>query len=256
VIPAAERRLVLETAEGVEFSHRLASPLVRGLAVALDLAIVQSVSSAVVGLLAVLEHLSRDFFLFAAILAGFVLSFGYWIFFELRWRGQTPAKRVLGIRVMDVEGRRLEAHQVVLRNLLRVVDQLPFLYLVGAVTGFATSRWQRVGDLVAGTVVVHEPPPVSIRKAGLAEADHGHNSLRDRPHLAKRLRQALGPSEYRIARAALARRDQLDPEARLEVFAALAARIRQMVSLPPEVLEGMSDENLVRGVVEIVEEGR
>ena len=255
MIPAVQRRLVFETAEGVTFSHRLAGPFLRGLALVVDFTVVQTVASALLALLSALHYVSRDLAVFLSILVGFVMGIGYWIFFELRWRGQTPGKRLFGLRVMDVDGRRLAPYQVVLRNLLRVVDQIPLLYLVGAATGFLTARWQRVGDLVAGTVVVHEAEPLGLRRIPPREADHGHNSLRDKPQLAKRLRQALTPMDYRIARSALLRRNELGAQARLEVFSELAQRIRSLVTIPAEVLEGMSDENLVRSVVEIVEEG-
>jgi uncharacterized RDD family membrane protein YckC len=254
--PSTERRLSFETAEGVTFSYQLASPLLRGLAMALDLAIVTAASSMVNGLLAALSLISRDLFGFASILGGFLLSFGYWIYFELKWKGSTPGKKILSLRVIDVEGRRLGLHQVVLRNLLRVVDQLPILYLVGGTTATLNRQWRRVGDLVAGTVVVREPEIGTLRlQAKTGDEGHGHNSLLEQPHLAKRLRQALAPADYRLARSALARRSELAPAARLEVFSSLAERIRHLGQIPPEAVEGVADEMLVRNVVEIIENG-
>ena len=61
----------------------------------------------------------------------FVVWIGYGILFEWFWRGQTPGKRLFRLRVMDVNGLRLQFHQILMRNLLRAVDSLPACYLVG-----------------------------------------------------------------------------------------------------------------------------
>ncbi|MEI9970964.1 MAG: RDD family protein [Ignavibacteriota bacterium] len=61
----------------------------------------------------------------------FVISVVYAIVLEWRWRGQTIGKRLFGLRVMDVHGLHLQFPQIAIRNLLRVIDMLPFLYLVG-----------------------------------------------------------------------------------------------------------------------------
>jgi uncharacterized RDD family membrane protein YckC len=70
----------------------------------------------------------------------------------------TPGKALLDLRVASVDGRPLNARQAVVRNLLRIVDGLPFLYLAGIIAIAASKRHQRVGDMVAGTVVVRAEP--------------------------------------------------------------------------------------------------
>ena len=92
------------------------------------------------------------------ILAAFVLYYGYFAVFETMWSGQTPGKRAIGIRVIAASGRPLGAVDAILRNLLRIVDQMPGMYAVGLLAIFLTSRNQRLGDLAAGTVVVHDRP--------------------------------------------------------------------------------------------------
>ena len=72
--------------------------------------------------------------------------------------GQTPGKRVVGIRVIKVGGYSLRFLDVLLRNLMRFVDFLPVFYGVGAASLLVTSRCQRLGDVVAGTLVVHQEP--------------------------------------------------------------------------------------------------
>src|ERR1051326_7532411 len=86
-----------------------------------------------------------------------VIFDGYFAVFEWIWRGQTPGKRWLKLRVIREDGRPISFFEAVVRNLLRTVDFLvPPFYSIGLISVFATERDQRVGDLVAGTVVVRE----------------------------------------------------------------------------------------------------
>jgi uncharacterized RDD family membrane protein YckC len=86
----------------------------------------------------------------------FLFHWGYFTLFEAFWRGQTPGKRVMRIRVIQQTGRPIGLLESMGRNLLRAIDMLPTFYIFGVITMFLTSRQQRLGDLVAGTLVVHE----------------------------------------------------------------------------------------------------
>jgi uncharacterized RDD family membrane protein YckC len=86
----------------------------------------------------------------------FVVGWGYFALFEAYWQGQTPGKRVMKVRVIKDSGRQITLFEALARNLLRVVDYLPGFYLVGLITMLCNKRSQRLGDLVAGTIVVHE----------------------------------------------------------------------------------------------------
>lgn len=86
----------------------------------------------------------------------FVVQWGYFTLFETFWNGRTPGKRLLRLRVMQQNGRSIGFLDALSRNLLRVADGIPGFYLVGLISVFATRRSQRLGDLVAGTIVVHE----------------------------------------------------------------------------------------------------
>ena len=92
------------------------------------------------------------------IIFAFLLMSGYFALFEWIWRGQTPGKRWLKLRVFRADGRPIGFFEAMVRNLLRNFDMLPSppFYSVGLVSVFVTARDQRVGDLVAGTVVVRE----------------------------------------------------------------------------------------------------
>ena len=87
----------------------------------------------------------------------FVVWDGYFVLFEWLWRGQTPGKRWLKLRVIREDGRPISFFEAIVRNLLRLFDIQPAIfYSVGLISVFSTDRDQRVGDLVAGTVVVRE----------------------------------------------------------------------------------------------------
>lgn len=88
----------------------------------------------------------------------FLLHWGYFTMFEAFWNGQTPGKRLMKLRVIQLSGRALGLFESMGRNLIRYVDMLPVFYFLGAICVFVTRRQQRLGDMVAGTVVVHATP--------------------------------------------------------------------------------------------------
>jgi uncharacterized RDD family membrane protein YckC len=92
-----------------------------------------------------------------AVLLLFLILAGYFAFFEWIWNGQTPGKRWLKLRVIREDGRPITFWEAAVRNLLRIFDIMPLpFYSVGLICVFVSGRDQRVGDLVAGTVVVRE----------------------------------------------------------------------------------------------------
>jgi uncharacterized RDD family membrane protein YckC len=86
----------------------------------------------------------------------FIFRWGYFTLFEAFWNGRTPGKRVAKIRVIQRTGRGIGLFESMTRNFLRFVDEIPVVYMVGAVSIFLTRQHQRLGDLAAGTIVVHE----------------------------------------------------------------------------------------------------
>jgi uncharacterized RDD family membrane protein YckC len=91
-----------------------------------------------------------------AILFMFSVYWGYFAFFEMIWKGQTPGKRLAKIRVIKESGRPINAYEAIARNLLRAIDGLPGMYGVGIVCMMLNRQNRRLGDYVAGTVVVHD----------------------------------------------------------------------------------------------------
>ena len=126
--------LKIRTPEGVEFALPLAGPVSRMLAFVVDIGVVITIGSVAKQVLGPLGFLGKDFLDAIHIMSYFVISLAYMAVAEWLWRGQTVGKRLLGLRVVDAGGFRLEPSQVIVRNLMRFVDGLPALYLVGGIT--------------------------------------------------------------------------------------------------------------------------
>ncbi len=242
--------LQIRTPEGVVFSQALAGPVTRFIAWLLDFLVYTGISIALGLLLGLLSIFGGEFVVALHLILYFTLTLGYSIFFEWIWRGQTIGKRIMRLRVVDAEGLRLKFHQIVIRNLLRTVDMLPFFYLVGGMAFILNRRAQRLGDFAANTVVIRIPkvatPNLDLIVAGK------FNSFREQPHLEARLRQKVSPQEAALALRALARRDSLDPAARVELFGELAAHFRGKVTFSDDAIESITDEQYVRNVLDTV----
>jgi uncharacterized RDD family membrane protein YckC len=247
---AKTNTLLIKTPEGIAFSMLLASPLTRFLAYVIDLACIAAASSIIGALLAVLNLISLDFARAVSVFVFFIVQIGYGIGSEWLWRGQTVGKRLLRLRVVDVQGLRLQFSQVVMRNLLRFVDMLPAFYLVGGLVAFLIRRSQRLGDLAANTIVVRNP---KIAEPNLDQLLAGKfNSLRQYPHLEARLRQRISPAEASVALQSILRREEFDPVARIQLFAEIAAHFRSLVEFPADAVEGIADEQYIRNVVDVL----
>ena len=242
--------LTIRTPEGIAFSYSLAGPISRCMAWIVDFMVAVLLSTAVSTALGMLGAISPDLAGGVTFVAYFALFTGYGIVLEWLWRGRTIGKWMFRLRVMDADGFRLRFEQVVIRNLLRPVDALPFFYLVGGVACLVSRRAQRLGDLVAGTVVVHNhthsEPDVEQLLGGK------YNSLRSHPHLVARLRQRSSPEDARLALQAILRREEFEPAARVALFRRMADHFRQLVPFPPETVESVPDEQYIRNVVDVL----
>jgi len=240
--------LTIRTPEGIEFSFLLAGPISRFLAWSVDLLAILAINKLLNVVFAAAGILSQDLATAANILGYFVVSIGYGIFLEWHWQGQTLGKRLMRLRVADVHGLHLQFSQVVIRNLLRFVDSLPALYLVGGLSCFINRYAQRLGDFAANTIVIWTP---RLDEPDLDQLLEGkYNSFRNYPHLEARLRQHVSPAEARIALQALLRRDEIEPRMRVELFESLVSHFKTIVTFPPEATEGISDEQYMRNIVD------
>lgn len=165
-------RIEVQTPENIAFQYRVAGPFRRLPAYLIDI-IVRGVLAAGFAVLFMMMFRSVGLDGLGAglgLACWFVMSWFYGGLFEAYWNGQTPGKRMFGLRVVGIDGRPVNGVQAVLRNILRAADSLPVvplpmtglpvpilpLYLVGLVTPLLNARYQRLGDLVCGTMVVAE----------------------------------------------------------------------------------------------------
>jgi len=247
---AGQPSLSIATPEGVVFSYQLATPVSRCLAWIVDAVAIGGITYFVSRVVRVAGFLSPDVVTFLGVVFYFVISVGYGIVLEWRWRGQTIGKRLFGLRVIDVHGLRLQFPQIAIRNLLRPIDSLPLLYLVGGVTALCTRLGQRLGDLAANTVVAHERYWEAPNLDPIAPAKY--NSLLAYPRLAGRLRSLASAEAVGFALRAVAQRDSYDSSARLELFADLADYFRSLARFPEAATEGLSDEQFVGAVLRVI----
>src|SRR5215212_2699467 len=123
--------ITIRTPEGISFRLTLAGIVPRFLAWLVDAAAVAFTAGLVRGVAGIFQLLDPSIGAALGIVAYFVISIGYGMYFEWAWYGQTPGKRLFKLRVMDMHGLRLQLSQVVIRNLLRSVDMLPGFYFLG-----------------------------------------------------------------------------------------------------------------------------
>ena len=226
-----DNTIEIVTPENIAFRYQVAGPFRRLPAYLVDLAIrgllVAGASLALVLTFGLAGFPGEGTAL--ALVFWFLLEWFYGGVLETYWNGQTPGKRLLQIRVLTVDGQPINGLQAVLRNVLRAVDQQPFVFsLVGLTAAMMNDRFQRMGDLACGTMVVVDEP----------RWFHGVIRLNDPGTI--RLAAQIPPS-YQAPRTlarALARyvqrRMNFAPMRRLEIARHLAEPLRQEFNLPPE----------------------
>lgn len=156
--PKLDNIYSVEIPEGVELQAELAGVVPRTLAFCIDfsiragLLIVVSIAAAFLGKAG--DGIVLIFF--------FLLEWFYPVFFELYVNGQTPGKKLFNIKVVQQDLIPIKLQSSLIRNLLRTVDFLPLLYVFGIVSMVMSTKFQRLGDLAAGTLVIYKPhQPVS-----------------------------------------------------------------------------------------------
>jgi uncharacterized RDD family membrane protein YckC len=164
------------------------------------------------------------------IVGGFLIVFGYPVLFEVRWQGRTIGKRLLGLRVVTVEGAPAGFRHSAIRAMVAVVDFfLPPIGVVATVSVLLTPRSQRLGDLFAGTIVLRERTgaafPVPVSFPPLPGYDGYARSLDV---------GGITPEQYGVIRSFLLRVAHLSPEARAHIGTRLANAVAiSMRHTPP-----------------------
>ncbi|HEY0492677.1 MAG TPA: RDD family protein [Candidatus Dormibacteraeota bacterium] len=162
--PDQSDELVIATPERVAFQYEIAGIGSRFLAQGVDMAIVFTIGLVITVAAAALGALfnSAQVALLVGVILGFVLVAGYFLISEAALSGQTVGKRTVRLRVVGDQGQPITLAQAVIRNLVRIVDFLPFFYGIGIITLFISGRGKRLGDFAAGTLVVRDRQKVSL----------------------------------------------------------------------------------------------
>ena len=105
-------------------------------------------------------------------LISFALLWGYYIFFEMLWNGQSPGKRLVGLRVLKADGTPITLTESIVRNLVRLIDFLPIFYGLGVIVMFVNTQSRRLGDLAAGTLVVRDQEDLTLENLTVAPRRH------------------------------------------------------------------------------------
>jgi uncharacterized RDD family membrane protein YckC len=227
------------TPEYVEFNFVLAGLMSRFLAWLLDTLVSGLLTAALLLGVSLAELVVGGLGSALSFVAWFAVDWGYMIVLETAWSGQTVGKRALGLRVLQESGVRVGFHQSLLRNLARPVDRLPLFYLVGGVAAMASRSQQRLGDLLAGTIVIKER---RLKIPAALERPEGDTTLLRDPEFLRQVSRLSDEEEATLLSAAM-RREELGMEARLTLFAALARRLEEELDLTRPA--HLSDEKLV-----------
>ena len=169
------------------------------------------------------------------VLIGFFIYVGYFVFFETVWSGQTPGKRYVKIRVIRDDGRPVRLQQSTLRALLRPFDEL---FFIGVFLIVFNQREKRLGDLVAGTLVIQEEQTV---KAAAFKVSTSAKSLAKKLLTDADISRLL-PEDFTVIREYLQRREAMIPNARNELSKQLATQVKQIIRL--EKLPAKVDANV------------
>jgi len=236
-------RVVIETPEHVQFSYELAGLGSRFLALLLDTLFQGAGLLGVLLLLSAMNRLLNWTFPDLGEVAGLpitmliivfsmtLLVIVYFIVFELIWNGQTPGKRIGGMRVIRAGGGSIGFAASAIRNILRLIDSLPIFYLFGGLFAFFTRASQRIGDLAAGTIVVKERLwgyPGEEEAAELSkEAGDGAEAGDPAVRRARGYVRSLSPEQIRTVSRFIERRNELSAEMRSQLAARIAASLRE-----------------------------
>ncbi len=239
VPPQLDSRVEIVTPENIAFGYLLAGPFRRLPAYLIDcalcaLVLVGSLIVVGVGTAFVVGPLGIGVWLVVA----FIVSWFYFGLFETFWNGQTPGKRLMGLRVLSVDGRPINAMQAIMRNLLRGLDAQPMLpisvgyglpfYMVALASAAANNRYQRLGDWACGTIVVVERRSKLPSLAHVARDEVFRLAAAVPVHFAPSRSMAQALSVY------VARREMISPARRAEIASALAEPLAARFGLPQD----------------------
>jgi uncharacterized RDD family membrane protein YckC len=182
-------------------------------------------------------------------LISFALLWGYYIFFEMLWNGQTPGKRLVGLRVLRSDGTPITLTESIIRNLVRFVDFLPLFYGLGVVVMFVNAQSRRLGDLAAGTLVVRDRADLTLDN--LTEIPQLQSSLAVPAQIIEEVAtwpiERLTEADIQLAEGYLHRRIDLEngPQLAQQILRRLLARME----LPNSSISALQSPHVLAQIV-------
>jgi uncharacterized RDD family membrane protein YckC len=237
--PQADSDLVVATPERVSFDYQVAGLGTRALAQVLDMLIVSGILVAVYFVAVAVSLAAVVPGQLIAILGSFVVIFGYFWVSESLWSGQTVGKKAFRLRAVGDRGEPLTFAQAGIRNIVRIVDFLPYGYGVGLIALFVNGRGKRLGDLAAGTIVVKDSDSVGLWQLPGARAPIAPPGAPPPPPAAfapaspaELMLRRLDPELRRFVTSYARRRPELSLDVRIQLASQLQPSLRSAV---PEV---------------------
>jgi uncharacterized RDD family membrane protein YckC len=225
----------IETPEQVDVAYDVAGVGSRVLAALIDHLLIGLVILVVVLLVVAVSSLldSASGLMLALVLAAssYLLLCGYHILFETLWNGQTPGKRMLGLRMVDISGRPIGFTTSAIRNLLRIVDFLPSAYAIGFVTMFFDKRARRLGDMAAGCMAVRQRDVVTLDSLHMPRTNQQPVVAAAQQVTIPNLR-ALRRNDIDLVQEFLRRRRGLAPDVRQRLASQLVGGLQQRLGYP------------------------
>lgn len=221
-------RYVIRTPENVTFEFELAGIASRALAWFVDLLVMGVLIFIASQVVQILTPLVGGFGMALLFIAIFLIQWWYAAILEWWWGGQTVGKKIVGLRSISADGIRMSFLQATIRNLVRIVDFLPGLYLVGGASAVLDGSRRRLGDLAASTIVVVErraPAPTTV-----VPPSERYNTFVDDPAIALACRKITAPEREAMVGLSL-RRERLPLAVRRELFAKLATHLEERLGV-------------------------
>lgn len=240
----------VRTPEYVEFEYPLAGVMTRFLAWSVDVLLSTAIAAVATALVWMAGFLVPGLAMALTFILWFLVNWGFFLFLEYRWAGQTVGKKLFGLRTIQESGVRVGFYPAVMRNLVRAVDHLPALYLVGGALALLSGKTRRLGDIAAGTVVIRDRRRAI--PAAIARPRESVPALQDKK-VEERVRRA-SVEEREVLLSAALRREELAMDARLGLFKALSAYVCERFGI--EKPAHLSDEKLVVALASLLVQER
>lgn len=256
-----EEILDIHTPENVAFGYQVAGIGSRFLAAMVDTTIILLLQLVVlIAFFAILNASGGDLsvnqlapWVIAALgLVAFLFFWGYYIFFEMLWNGQSPGKRWMGLRVIQANGTPITLSESLIRNLARLVDLLPAAYGIGIITMFIDQQSRRLGDLAAGTLVVYDRALISIQSLSVNRMVNFKLQGLTKVSIEGFPVERLTNDDLNLIEGFLLRRAQLTHREALAIQ--ILNTFHQRLGLPPPMMSRIEAEDMLVAIMQAMQE--